>query len=611
MLAHTANMGGSTPQPPAVFQGGHHQRQQQETDQERPVRAELIGDAGGQERRTQRAIEALRPVKRHQPDDSAETGEQRRAEQHQPGEPPAGVDQVEDHFRQPLVGQVEIAHVLFARKSRLAHVSRIGERIGNRQLMVLPDVLAALEKPPGIRIGDFAGEPAHQRECGERQDEGPQPARRGRGRLLHNRRRAAGGDEGACQGLASMRRIRKRMARIAMPIKKHRHGQAPTAKILLAQRRLAGFERFLGNGHTGVDGFAHLAGIHGVQGQTGLHQVLAAVDQAHLRFGDFHPVLLGARQHGLGLFQRPIQAVDPRGHLRGGLGRGASRLVASGTNRIGANQHGRGGLMDGMVGMAHDAPPPPPPRENRLVNALFVQLFERHMARSAHRRHRFHVRRLGAMVAVARRATGRGKIAPLGHGFPMHAGAVLLKLVGGDFVGGHLLLVGVAARAGFGDVQRMDRGHAVLDRADVVDAVAVDAGGHVGIAGRQALAVNAGLVKLVLIDAFRRREFAHDVGIGVAARAEFRNGGSRRLAFEALGLAHGDAGIVARAVAAVAIRATQAVGDMDVVLDERGGTFGAFLHGGVAGHARVRGGPEGATSSDSNRRRKRMAGALI
>ena len=56
------------------------QRQQQETDQERPVRAELIRDAGREERRTQRAIEALRPVKRHQPDDSAETREQRRAE---------------------------------------------------------------------------------------------------------------------------------------------------------------------------------------------------------------------------------------------------------------------------------------------------------------------------------------------------------------------------------------------------------------------------------------------------------------------------------------------------------------------------------------------------
>src|ERR1019366_5885489 len=117
---------------------------------------------------------------------------------------------------------------------------------------------------------------------------------------------------------------------------------------------------------------------------------------------------------------------------------------------------------------------------------------------------------------------------------------------------------------GIGDVQRIHRGHAVLHRADVVDAVAVDAGGHVGIAGRQALAVDAGLVKLVLIDALRRREFPHDVGLGVAARAEFRNGGSRRFALEALGFAHGYVGIVARAVAAVAIGATQAVGDVDV-----------------------------------------------
>ena len=188
--------GRERPQPPAVFQGGHHQRQHQEADQERTVGAELIGDAGRQEGRTQRAVEALGPVKRHQPDGSAETREQDRAEEHQPGEPPAGVDQVEDQFRQPLVGQVEIAHVLFARKSRLAHVSRIGERIGNRQLMVLPDVLAALEQPPGIRIGDLGGEPAHQRERGERQDNGPQPARRGRGRLRHSGRRAAGRTRG-------------------------------------------------------------------------------------------------------------------------------------------------------------------------------------------------------------------------------------------------------------------------------------------------------------------------------------------------------------------------------------------------------------------------------
>jgi len=56
-------------------------------------------------------------------------------------------------------------------------------------------------------------------------------------------------------------------------------------------------------------------------------------------------------------------------------------------------------------------------------------------------------------------------------------------------------------------VQRIHRGHAVLYRADVVDAVAIDAGGHVAIAGRQPLAVNAGLVKLVLIDAFEGANF--------------------------------------------------------------------------------------------------------
>ena len=107
-----------------------------------------------------------------------------------------------------------------------------------------------------------------------------------------------------------------------------------------------------------------------MQGQARLHQVLAAVEQAHLRFGDFHSGLFGAGQHGLGLSQRAVEAVDPRGHLRGGPGRDASGFVASRTNRVRANQHGGRGFMNGMVLVAHDAPALA--RENRLVNALLV-----------------------------------------------------------------------------------------------------------------------------------------------------------------------------------------------------------------------------------------------
>ena len=93
--------------------------------------------------------------------------------------------------------------------------------------------------------------------------------------------------------------------------------------------------------------------------------------------------------------------------------------------------------------------------------------------------------------------------------------------------------------------------------------------------------------------------------------AEFRDVGARGLALEALGLVHGDVGIVAGAVAAVAIGATQPVGDVDVVLDEGGGTFGGVIDGGVAGHAGIRGGGAAWDIHAVNHRRKRMAGALI
>jgi hypothetical protein len=86
--------------------------------------------------------------------------------------------------------------------------------------------------------------------------------------------------------------------------------------------------------------------------------------------------------------------------------------------------------------------------------------------------------------------------------------------------------------------------------------VAIDAGGDGGIAAGQAFPVDAGLVELELIHAFAGGVFAHVVRVAVAGGAEFRNGGARRLALESLFLVHGDIGVVARAVAAVAIGAT-------------------------------------------------------
>src|ERR1019366_10729384 len=76
----------------------------------------------------------------------------------------------------------------------------------------------------------------------------------------------------------------------------------------------------------------------------------------------------------------------------------------------------------------------------------------------------------------------------------------------------------------------------------------------------------------------------------MAGGAEFRDGGARGFTLEALFLVHGDVGIVAGAVAAVAIGATQSVCNMDVVLDQSGRALRGVIERGGAGHAGIRGG---------------------
>src|ERR1039457_2795220 len=222
-----------------------------------------------------------------------------------------------------------------------------------------------------------------------------------------------------------------------------------------------------------------------------------------------------------------------------------------------------------MVGVAdHAAPAAARAGEYGVVDALFVELFKQHVAGSANGGHRFHLRRLGAMVAVTGSARGSGEVVAFGEPFPVHAGLVFLVLIGRDLVGRHLLRVGMAARAGLGDAQRIHWRRGILDRADVVHAVAIDAGGDGGIAGGETFSMDAGLVEFELIYALAGGVLAHVIRAAMAGGAELRNRGARRLTLEAFFLIHGGVGIVARRVAAVAIGATQAVGDVYVVLDE-------------------------------------------
>ena len=133
----------------------------------------------------------------------------------------------------------------------------------------------------------------------------------------------------------------------------------------------------------------------------------------------------------------------------------------------------------------------------------------------------------------------------------------------------------------------MNRRQGILHCADVVDAVAIHAGRDCHIAGSQTLAMDAGLIKLELIDALLRPELPHEVGIAMTARAELRYVGTRRLSDEALGFAHRDCRIVAGPIAAVAVGAPQSIRDVDVILDQERGLLGGSIHHRVAFHAAV------------------------
>src|SRR5471030_2747801 len=157
-----------------------------------------------------------------------------------------------------------------------------------------------------------------------------------------------------------------------------------------------------------------------------------------------------------------------------------------------------------------------------------------------------------------------GKVAR-GQRSPVHAGPVLSELSGLDLILGHVLRAGMAPRARFRKVQRVYRRLGVLHRADVMHAVAIDAGGHGVVARSQAFAVHAGLILGELIDPLLRPELAHRFGVAVAGGAELGNRGARDVALKALLGAHGNFIIVRVAIAAVAVRASQSRLGMNVV----------------------------------------------
>src|SRR5579883_2976431 len=188
------------------------------------------------------------------------------------------------------------------------------------------------------------------------------------------------------------------------------------------------------------------------------------------------------------------------------------------------------------------------------MHALLIQLREQYMAASTDCGNRFHLRRLGAVIPMARRAVRSRKIALLQR-CPMDAGLVVLKLIGRDLVLRHVLGVGVTPAARFWKTHFRHRRLSIFDCADIVDAVAIDTGRDVLVTGRESLAVDAGLVELELIDALLWAKSPHEFGFAVAIGAKLGDRCALWLADESLRFRHGDGGIVAGRIAAMAVRA--------------------------------------------------------
>ena len=122
-----------------------------------------------------------------------------------------------------------------------------------------------------------------------------------------------------------------------------------------------------------------------------------------------------------------------------------------------------------------------------------------------------------AMTVIA----GRGReIQFLVQRLGMNAAHVFRQLVRWYFVRIHVAGIDMATSACFRHSQWVHRRTRVFHGANIVMTVAANAGGRFGVALRDPLAMNTGLVLGFLVDAKSRIVFLHECGIAVALSAK-------------------------------------------------------------------------------------------
>src|SRR5579885_2100432 len=255
-----------------------------------------------------------------------------------------------------------------------------------------------------------------------------------------------------------------------------RKRQTFTPEFALGQRVLSGFRGLLRNLQARLHVLLDRTELEDVDGDARLGERVAGLIELQTSFADLH-------SRRLRLLQQLIGALDARFQLPQGIVHflrrrvtGIARYVALGTERFrpGAN------IFIGRVQHAVIAVTGDTARQARIlkgfpVRTLFIKLRLKDVAVRANVLHGAYARRRGAMIAVTRGARRSAQIAANDQGVVVDAGVVLRELVRGNRVALHVLGVGMAARAGLGNVEGIDGGLGVVDRAQIVNAVATAA----------------------------------------------------------------------------------------------------------------------------------------
>ena len=103
----------------------------------------------------------------HETRERAHPHQQQRTQDDKPGKASRGVGQIEDDLRQPFMGKIEVAHDGLVRISRAGVLGSECEGIGIGKFVRLQDVLAGLEMPPSIAIGDLWRKPNEEQRGGQ------------------------------------------------------------------------------------------------------------------------------------------------------------------------------------------------------------------------------------------------------------------------------------------------------------------------------------------------------------------------------------------------------------------------------------------------------------